>query len=378
MKKQTMFFRMVTGSIVRRRSRMLVALLAVAVGATVLFGLVTIYYDVPNQMGREFRSYGANMLLVPDGESPRITQADLDRVKDILSEEDVVGLAPYRYENVQINEQPYMAAGTDLVMAQSASPYYYVTGDWPQKSGEVMIGQEIAETTNLSQGKSFTLYGTDESGEKVTQQFEISGIVQTGGAEEAFVFLSLEDLAAMLGGGGFYDVVECSIAAEQEALNRMIADIDEEVEDVTPRLVRRITESEDEVLSSLQSLVYLVTIVVLLLTMISVATTMMAVVEERRSEIGLKKALGASNKSVMAEFLGEGVTLGLLGSILGIVLGYAFAYAVSVSVFARAVSFRPALIPVTLLASILITAVACLIPVRRAIDVDPVIVLRGE
>ena len=40
------------------------ALLAIAVGATVLSGLVTIYYDVPRQMGTQFRNYGANMIFV--------------------------------------------------------------------------------------------------------------------------------------------------------------------------------------------------------------------------------------------------------------------------------------------------------------------------
>ena len=62
MTKQKMFLRMITASLVRRRSRMLVALLAIAVGATILSGLVTIYYDVPRQMGAQFRSYGANMI----------------------------------------------------------------------------------------------------------------------------------------------------------------------------------------------------------------------------------------------------------------------------------------------------------------------------
>jgi len=65
MTRQAMYLRMVVASFARRKSRMLVALLAVVVGATVLSGLVTIYYDMPRQMGMQFRSYGANMILVP-------------------------------------------------------------------------------------------------------------------------------------------------------------------------------------------------------------------------------------------------------------------------------------------------------------------------
>ena len=48
---------------------MLTALLAVAVGATIISGMVTVYRDVPEQLGREFRAYGANLLLLPAGET---------------------------------------------------------------------------------------------------------------------------------------------------------------------------------------------------------------------------------------------------------------------------------------------------------------------
>ena len=65
MTKRKMFLRMITASLLRRRSRMLIALLSIAVGATILSGLVTIYVDVPRQMGAQFRSYGANMILLP-------------------------------------------------------------------------------------------------------------------------------------------------------------------------------------------------------------------------------------------------------------------------------------------------------------------------
>ena len=41
-----MFLRMITASLLRRRSRMLIALLSIAIGATILSGLVTIYYHL--------------------------------------------------------------------------------------------------------------------------------------------------------------------------------------------------------------------------------------------------------------------------------------------------------------------------------------------
>lgn len=369
---------MVTSSLVRRRSRMLVALLAVAIGATILSGLVTIYYDVPRQLGQEFRSYGANLILVPSGDEAVLDDEAVQKATDLIPAEDIVGIAPYRYETVKVNEQPFLTAGTDMDEVKKTSPYWFVSGKWPQEAGSVLIGREIADLIHLSPGDTFTATGTDAGGKNFSHDFAVSGVVQTGGKEEGFIFMSLADLGNLMGNSNELDVVECSVSASQEALNGIVGKIGDNVEGVTPRLVRRVTESEGAVLTKLQALVYLVTVIVLLLTMICVATTMMAVVAERRREIGLKKALGAANKSIVIEFLGEGIFLGAFGGLLGVGLGFAFAQTISMNVFARSISFQPLLIPATLIVSIIITGLACLIPVRRATYVDPAVVLRGE
>jgi putative ABC transport system permease protein len=355
-----------------------VALLAVAVGATILSGLITIYYDIPRQMGQEFRSYGANLVIVPSGSEPFLSREAVRQAVAFLPAGDIIGAAPYSYHNVKINEQPFMAAGTDLAQARKTSPYWFVSGEWPGNPEEALIGQEVADTIRLAAGSSFTLTGTNAKGEHFEKNFIVSGIVQTGGAEEAFIFMALTDFEAMMGEAGKIDVVECSVSSPADVLEHAAALISEKVPGAASRLVKRVTESEGAVLTKLQALVYLVTVIVLLLTMICVATTMMAVVAERRKEIGLRKALGAANMSIMTEFLGEGIFLGCLGGLLGAAAGFVFAQEVSMSVFKRLVTFQPLLVPVTVAASVVVTALACLIPVRRAADVDPAIVLRGE
>ena len=45
--RRRMYMRMVAGSLIRRASRLIIAVLAIAIGATILSGLVTIYYDIP-------------------------------------------------------------------------------------------------------------------------------------------------------------------------------------------------------------------------------------------------------------------------------------------------------------------------------------------
>ncbi|MBR1599477.1 MAG: ABC transporter permease [Lachnospiraceae bacterium] len=396
MKKRKMYMRMITASLLRRRSRMIVALLAIAIGATILSGLVTIYYDVPRQMGAQFRSYGANMLFTAVNDT--FSQEDVDNAVAVIPESQRVGVAPYRYETVRMNDRPVLAAATDMEGAKSASPFWRVNGDWPSADGQLMIGKSVASLYKLNPGDKIEVTYTpvietenSSSDEEALEEnadeefildnyidFEVVGILDTGGNEEEYIYMTLNDMEKLTGKANYYNVCELSVSATADELSVYADKISEGVEGINARLVKRVTQSETTVLSKLQSLVLLVTVVVLALTMICVATTMTAVVAERRKEIGLRKALGASDKSIIGEFMGEGLLLGFAGGFLGAFLGFLFAQGVSVSVFNSSISFRPLLLPVTIIVSVVVTGVACLIPIRSATDVDPALVLKGE
>lgn len=376
--KNKFYLKMIMTSLARRRARMLTALLAIAMGATILSGLVTIYYDIPRQMGKEFRSYGANMLVIPTNPDKKITNDQLDEIKSLIPSGKLVGQAPYIYTNAKINEQPYMLAGTDLKGAKENSPYWLIDGSWPEKSREVLIGNEVSKALELKEGDKIIINTPKVHGEgSIDTNFVVSGVVTTGGKEEDLIFMSIDDISQLVKDKNF-DVVEYSVEAEQNELSKIVSNISQKDASLTPQMVKRVTASQDIVLNKLQALVFIVTIIVLFIMMICVSTTMMAVVTERRKEIGLKKALGATNSSVIVDFLGEGVFLGVFGGLLGVVLGYIFANRVSISVFARKVSFLPLLVPMTIIVCVVITIVASLIPVSKTVDIDPALVLRGE
>lgn len=375
--KKKMYLKMVFSSLSRRKSRMLTALLAVAIGATILSGLVTIYYDIPRQLGKEFRSYGANMIIIPTDAQNKITEGQLAEIRQVVPEKQLFGLSPYIYYNAQINTQPFIIAATDLEQSKKSYPYWLIHGRWPENPRETLIGLEIAKNIDAYEGDTIVITAKQPNGEEIVREFTVSGTVTTGGKEDELIFISLEDMKSIAVVVG-YDVVECSIEADQEELERLVGKISEKDAALTPRMVRRVTQSQDIVLAKLQALVWIVTAVVLVIMMICVSTTMMAMITERRKEIGLKKALGASNKGVVLDFLGEGAMLGAFGGLLGSLLGYEFARQVSMSVFARTVNFMWILVPLTILVSIAITVLACLIPVRKTIDIDPALVLRGE
>ena len=391
---------MVVASLVRRRSRMIVALLAVIVGATILSGLVMIYYDVPRQMSAQFRSYGANVIFTPSGEEA-ISAETLAESVGVFPSSQLEGYTPYRYENSKIHNMPVTLAGVTFDTVLKTSPYWLIDGELPAKDGEALIGAktaeslgvklgdtisainsfEITEDTDTSAIPSYEIYSDPETGETYcdhTLELTVTGILETGGSEEEYIYVSMADLTALTLQDRGYDIVEVSVAAMQDALKGYVEAVSERSPEISARLVKRVTASESTVLTKLQSLVFIVTAVVLVLTMICVATTMTAVIAERRREIGLRKALGAYNSSIVGEFMSEGLLLGGVGGILGSVFGYLFAEVISRNVFSSSITFRPLLIPVTIAASVLVTGLACLVPIRSAVEVDPALVLKGE
>lgn len=379
MKKRKMYFKMVLQAILRRKSRMFVALLAIVVGGMTVFGLLSIYQDMPRQLSKEFRNYGANLIFTSASEENQLNQADQQLIEKILKEQSVVGITGFRYQTARMNQQAMTLAGTNFQAVQKTSPYWLIEGEWPKKPTEVLVGKEIAEKFQLKIGDTFEVLIPLNEKTSRTQPLIVAGILETGGAEEQMVYLDLALLEKVTEKSGFVQILETSIEANPEGLKQISQKIAQaSQQQITPQVVNKVVKSEATVISKLKALIFIVNVVVLLLTMICVGTTMMAVVMERKQEIGLKKALGAENSDIIREFLGEAFILGFVGGVVGIFFGYLFAQLVSLKVFSRQLDFSYNLVPITVIVAILITVIASIIPVRGTIKIEPAKVLKED
>lgn len=380
MTKQKLYLKMIFAAILKRKSRMIIAILSIIIGATVVSGLSSIYLDIPRQLSQEFRRYGANLLFVSSDSEASLSEDDFKLVEKTLASKEITGLSAFKYQTVKFNENPIVFCGTTLSEVKKTHPYWYVDGKYPTKKNEVLVGQEIANQFRFKVGETYTFIGETSEAGNVTTSVKVSGILQTGGQEEAIMYGDKKIIKKLFPNEEFqFDLIEASIPKNEKQLKS----IGQKVKTVTDgrvnfELAKKITSSEAKVSQKLTTLIFFVTIIVLLITLICVGTTMMSVVQERRKEIGLKKALGADNRSIVLEFLGEACVLGGLGGGFGIILGYFFSRVVGLQVFGRIVDFPIWLIPITLFISLVITILACFIPVKSALSVDPAIVLKGE
>ena len=165
---------------------MLIALLSIGIGATILAGLVTIYVDVPRQMGAQFRSYGANMLLLPkDGEE--LNSQNLSEALQTIPTDALVGAAPYRYVRLDMTtrQQSFTAAGTDFSQVVKTSPYFSVEGVYPSETRQVLVGKEIADTIGVKVGSTMelTYQPTNTATDKTPDESRMPGASLSGSAE---------------------------------------------------------------------------------------------------------------------------------------------------------------------------------------------------
>ena len=422
MTNRKMFFTMLWGAVFRRRSRAMMAVIASLVGAATLFCLASVCVAVPQQMNEEMRAYGANLIVTPasaTGKSQGIDTATVRNVTALIGAGHSVKSAAYRYESVRINSAPYTIAGVDVKAVRALNRHWNVTGDWPGSVGvkvgsRVTIGYRAADASASASSSASAKSDSDEStetaessaqgtqstqttqGEQTTQatengrvssdimdnngtEFRIAGIVDTGGNEDSIIYTTTADVSKLAGHERGADVVEYSVNAMGDELNAIVNRINKNTNTVVKaQTVTKITSSDTRIIAMLQTLFWIVSLVVLVLTLVGVGTTISSIVSQRRNEIGLRKALGADSRAIGVEFYVESGIYGLIGGLLGTAIGYVLARVLCATVFGRAIGFDWLLGAGSLLLSVAIAVIASIPPVRRATRIDPAIVLREE
>jgi putative ABC transport system permease protein len=104
---------------------------------------------------------------------------------------------------------------------------------------------------------------------------------------------------------------------------------------------------------------------------------MLVSVRERTREIGIRKAVGARGRDILAQFLIEALTLSALGGVIGIAVGLAVSGMIA-QVGNISFAFSPATLAIALLFSLAVGVVFGVWPARLAARLDPIAALRYE
>ncbi|MCX9089188.1 MAG: ABC transporter permease [Candidatus Methanoperedens sp.] len=420
-----MFYHLVSSAIRRRKLRIALAVLAVVMGASIASTLLTVSFDINDKMGKELKSYGANILLQPSSEGAFINESELYKIKTIFWRHNIIGYSPYLSDTVKIKDTEIVLSGayfdeeiripginttfignrkaqekeeTIRTGIKTIAPWWKVDGEWPAQKealvGEALVGVNAAEKLGLKQGDLFMA----ESGNN-NETFKVSGILSTGGDEDEQVTVSLKDAQMLFGKQGMADRVVVSALTKPEPAQEIdpsrlppeqyeiwyctpyISSIMfqiEEVVDANARPIRQVADNEGKLLKKFEWLMFLITGIAMTTASLGVAAAMNTSIFERKKEIGLMKAIGADGNQIAGLFFAEAAVTGIIGGAIGILIGVALARMVGMWVFGAIIN--PSLFPVLIsgLLSLAVALFGSMLPVKKAVEIEPSVILRGD
>ncbi|MGA2375192.1 MAG: ABC transporter permease [Candidatus Sulfotelmatobacter sp.] len=363
----SMFVRMLVRAAVLRRGRALSALLAMVVAAAVTTAMLNLYVDVQAKLRREFRNYGANIILVGrDGAS--LPANALTQVESVLGGRGVV--APFALVVARTSDgQPVVVAGTDFDRARQLDRWWSVS-DWPSAPQQALVGvRALSLVSPKNQPFDLSFQGH-------TIHLTSAGTVRTGAAEDSRVYLSLADFISWTGVRP--STIEVAASGSPEEISDIMRQLEQAIPAADVRPVRQIMEGEARVLGKTRATLLAAAALIILTAALCVLSTLMGWVFDRRRDFAIMKALGASDRLLNGFFAAEAAVLGASGAVIGFVLGVGIAGWIGRVNFHAPVVPRFSVLPFVLAGSIVVTLLSAVLPIWLLRRVQPAVILRGE
>jgi putative ABC transport system permease protein len=362
-----MFFRMLMRATMVKPGRVISALMAVVVAASVATAMMNLYVDVQAKLRKEFRSYGANVVVVArDGQ--KLPPDAAARVQGVLGNG---GLAvPFAYAVARTEQgAPVVVAGTDMERVRKLDAWWSVTA-WPAAPDAALIGTRAASVVS-PENKPFIL--TFE-GRKLT--LNPAGTLRTGAGEDNRVYLDLKDFTAWTGVQP--SSIEVGASGTPDEINGVIGRLASALPGAEVRPVRQIVEGEARVLGKTRAALLAAVAMIILTAALCVLATLTAWVLDRRRDFAIMKALGASERLVNGFFAAEAAVLGAVGAVLGFAIGIGVAAWIGRVNFHAAVVPRFGVFPAVFAGSVAVALISAVLPITMLRRVQPATILRGE
>jgi putative ABC transport system permease protein len=365
-----MFLRMLVRAAILRRGRAASALFAMVVAAAVATAMLNLYVDVQTKLQREFRNYGANIIMTGrvGRNSASLPAETLSLVDSALAGRGIA--APFGMVVARTSDgQAIVVAGTDFDRIRQLDKWWSVT-NWPSASQQALIGVRAVPTVS-PKNQPFDL-----SFQGHTLHLTPAGTVQTGAAEDSRIYIPLADFVTWTGlQPSTIEVAASGSPAEIDAIMKQLQRTFPAI-DVHP--VRQIVEGEARVLGKTQATLLAAAALIILTAALCVLSTLMGWVFDRRRDFAIMKALGASTRLLNGFFAAEAAALGATGAVIGFLFGIGIAAWIGRVNFHATVVPRFSVLPVVLAGSMAVTLLAAILPITLLRRVQPAAILRGE
>jgi putative ABC transport system permease protein len=375
------------------RLRAALTMLGVIIGVASVVALVGVGQGTTSNITSRLAGLGTNLLTVnPTSGSAGLTLADVEAIRAIPN---IAAVAP------ELETSGTVAAGTkttDTSIIGTNASYAQVRAYdvWQgtfltavsvdQKLRSVVLGATVADDLGL---------GPDAVGTDVTIEglpFQVVGILQAKGGTgfqdpDNQVMIPVGVVQKYFVGSGTIRTIGVSVASV-EGMDAAKVEITSVLrqrhglaatadDDFSILDQAQLLQTATSIAGTLALLLGGIASISLIVGGIGIMNIMLVSVRERTREIGIRKAVGARSRDILAQFLIEALTLSLIGGLIGIVVGLAVSALIG-QLAGWGFTFNPTVVGVAVLFSLAVGVVFGVWPARQAARLDPISALRWE
>jgi putative ABC transport system permease protein len=397
-------------ALLRNTMRSFLTMLGVIIGVGAVIAMVAIGEGAKARVEASFAAMGTNLLIIMSGSSssggarggygsqPTLTWDDMKAIQN------EVGTVRFVAPQLRTSGQLMSEEGNWSTSVYGVSPEYFDIRSWGMSQGARFSAQDVetgAKVVILGQTVVDKLFG--RNAEPLGQSVRIKNIPFTvvavmerkgqsamGQDYDDSAYIPYSTFGAKIQGGlkkylsGTVYVSAVSGNATSQAqkdITNLLRDRHNTQpgadDDFSIRNLAELADAQQEGTKTLTTLLASIAAVSLLVGGIGIMNIMLVSVTERTREIGLRMAIGAKRRDILAQFLAEALALSSLGGLIGIALGLLVADRLAAK-FGWPTLVRADVIFISVAFSALVGVVFGLYPARKASRLDPIEALRFE
>ncbi|MGD1147890.1 MAG: ABC transporter permease [Thermoanaerobaculaceae bacterium] len=397
-------------ALLRNKMRSFLTTLGIIIGVAAVIAMVAIGEGAKAQVEASFASMGSNLLIVLPGTTTlggqrggfgSMMTLTWDDLRAIRTEAPAV-----KYAVAQLSSGAQLMSEDQnwSTRVYGTTPEYFLIRNWPIGLGSAMSDSDVESGSKVVfLGKTVVdnLFGPSANpvGQLVRIRnipFEVKGVLATKGQSptgqdyDDAAYIPLKTYQTKIQGGlqQFISgtimigaVSEAATSVAEQQVTNLLRDRHRigigQDDDFSIRNLTELASAQEQGTKTLTTLLASIAAVSLLVGGIGIMNIMLVSVTERTREIGVRMAVGAKPRNILAQFLVEALTLAIAGGVIGIALGLLAAQRLAAQ-FHWPMLIRPDVIVISVMFSALVGVVFGLYPARKASLLDPIDALRFE
>lgn len=395
-------FKLARTSIKENRTRSFLTCLGIAIGVASIILILSLMGSISNLVKNEVSEIGSDLIVVrPNSTKSSInniieeltssntfqqSSLSLSDIDTISSLDNVAAVAPIstsvntlESEKNTFTSVPILGTTPDFVKIEPLALRYGTFFTDNNKENGVVLGHTLSlalfNTINSTVGKTVSILGEKFMVVGVLDEIEKSINFDNVDFDNALI-MDVHTLDKLLGSTQIQQInIKAantdSLAAISGSIHDKLKNSKSGDENFSVAYGDEISHPASSLFTIVSGMLALVATISLIVGGIGVMNIMLVSVAERTHEIGIRKAVGASSRNILMQFLFEALILSIFGGIFGLILGYVFAFLVSiVTPFAPYISWE--ILALTLLTTLAIGIIFGIYPALKAASKNPI------